>query len=258
MRSRSIRTFITLVFLTSFISSCSTTSENKPAAYSHFKIGVSFVAKGQYAKGLDHLLKAKQFDPRNPLYLNHLGLTYYFMEEHALAIQAMKNAIEEKPSYSEAHNNLGRTYIEIKDFESARKHLLIAAADLTYPHQDKVWLNMGLSYFMQNKFKKSQNYFLKSISANRSNCLAYNYYGRTEIELENFRKAAKILDQAIYHCRKKGTDEPHYYSAIALFRTGYKSRAMARLKEGRKLFPSGPNRTKMDEMLKLMSITEAQ
>ena len=180
------------------------------------------------------------------------------MKEYELSIQAITNAIEEKPTYSEAHNNLGRVYIEIKDFKSARKHLDLAAKDLTYPHKDKVWFNLGLSYFMQNRYKKSQSYFLKSISANRSHCLSYNYYGRAAIELQDFKKATKIFDQAIFHCRKKGTDEPHYYSAIALFRTGYKSKAIARLKEGQKLFPRGKNRNKIDEMMKLMKITETQ
>ena len=65
---------------------------------------------------------------------------------------------------------------------------------------------------------------------------------------KKYKKAAKALEQAIYHCRKKGFDEPHYYGAIALFRLGYKSKAIARLEEGRKFFPKGENIKKMNEM----------
>lgn len=216
------------------------------------------VSRGDYERGLAQLLIARDLEPSNPLTLNHLGLTYYFMKEYEHSIIALKSAISEKPQYSEAHNNLGRVYIDIKDFALARVHLNKALQDLTYSHKDKVWVNLGLSYFMQGQYKTSQTYFLKAISVNRTNCLAYNYYGRSEIELEHFKKAAKSLDKAIYHCRKRGFDEPHYYSAISLFRLGYKSKAIARLQEGRKLFPRGPNKKKTEEMINLMRITETK
>ncbi|NQZ18689.1 MAG: hypothetical protein HRT44_05455 [Bdellovibrionales bacterium] len=238
--------------------SCSTNKENKELAYHHYKIGVTQLTKNNNAQALEQLLIARQLDPTNPLILNHLGLAYYFMQEYEHSIIALKDAISEKTNYSEAHNNIGRVYIDIKDFKQARIHLFKAASDLTYAHKDKVWLNIGLSYFYQNKFKNGQKYFLKSISANRTNCLGYNYYGRSLLELENYEKASKALDQAIYHCRKKGLDEPHYYSAISLFRSGSKAKAMARLQEGRKLFPKGPNKQNIDELINLLRITETK
>ncbi len=238
--------------------SCSTNQDNPKVAYSHFQLGVSLLAKGQKAKALEQLLTAKELDPDNALIHNHLGLCYYFLKEYEHAILALKNAIELNSGYSEAHNNLGRVYIEIKDFERARKHLAQAAADLTYSNKDKVWLNFGLTYFFQNEYEKSENYFLKAISMNRENCLAYNYYGRSQVEQERFQKASKALDQAIYHCRLKGFDEPHYYSGISFFRLGYKSKAIARLEEGRKKFPNGPNREKIDEMINLMKLTDTK
>ncbi len=237
---------------------CTSNQDNSNLAYSHFQLGVTLLSKGQKEKALEQLITAKDLDPDNALIHNHLGLGYFFQKEYEHAIISLKNAIDINPSYSEAHNNLGRVYIEIKDFARARKHLNQAAADLTYANKDKVWLNFGLSYFFQNKYEKSETFFLKAISMNRENCLAYNYYGRSQIEQERFKKAAKALDQAIYHCRVKGFDEPHYYGAIALFRLGYKSKAIARLQEGRKKFPHGPNRAKLDEMINLMKLTETK
>ncbi|MEM7646750.1 MAG: hypothetical protein AAF203_07575, partial [Pseudomonadota bacterium] len=61
-----------------------------------------------------------------------------------------------------------------------------------------------------------------------------------------------------YHCRKKGFDEPHYFSAISLFRLGFRQKAIARLQEGKKLFPKGPSRKKIDEMINLMKLTETK
>lgn len=237
---------------------CATSKEDKELAYNHYRVGYSLLSRNQNEKALDQLLMANKLDPDNALILNHLGLAYYFQKEYELAIIALKNSITKNPMYSEAHNNIGRIYLDIKDFVQARKHLQIAASDLTYPHKDKVWLNMGLSYFYENKFENSKSFFLKSISANRQNCLAYNYYGRSLIELEDFKKATTAFDQAIYHCKGRGFDEAHYYSAISLFRVGDKANAIARLYEGRKLYPNGPNKKKIDEMLNLMKLTETK
>ena len=235
-----------------------TSKEDQTLAHSHFTLGVKLLTQNKKEQALEQLLLAKELDPDNSLILNHLGLAYYLMKEFEHSIIELKSALNKKPDYSEAHNNLGRVYIDVKDFKRAQYHLNKAALDLTYAKKDKVWLNLGLSFFFQNKYKKSESYFLKSISMNRNNCLAYNYFGRSQVEQENFKKAAKALDQAIYHCRQRGFDEPHYYSAISFFRLGYKSKAIARLQESQKKFPNGPNRKKIDEMINLMKITDTK
>lgn len=247
-----------LFIITLLMTACATNPNEKKQAYNHFKIGVTKVNEGQYGAGLEQLLAANRLNPDDALILNHLGLAYFFLKEYEHAIVNFKKALDIKPAYSEVHNNLGRAYLEIMDFRLARKHLSIAASDLTYKQKDKVWVNIGLTYFMQNQFKTAEKYFLKAISVNRANCLAYNYFGRTQIELEKYKKANKALDQAVYHCRKTGFDEPHYYGAISLFRMGYKSKAIARLQEGRRLYPNGPNKKKIEEMINLMRITETK
>ena len=258
MKLFSFRFFFLNLISIVLLANCATSEEDKELAYNHYRIGVSLLAKNQNEKALEQLLLASKLDPSNPLILNHLGLAYYFQREYELAIITLQNAISKQANYSEAHNNIGRIYVDIKDFSQARKHLMMAAGDLTYPHKDKVWLNIGLSYFYENSFENSKKYFLKSISVNRKNCLAYNYYGRSLIELEQFKPATEAFDKAIFHCRQRGLDEPHYYSDISLFRIGDKASAIARLQEGRKLYPKGPNKKKIEEMINLMRITETK
>ncbi len=255
----SIKLPITTLILVVFLGACQSSDKgNHKVAYSHFRLGVNLLAQGKKPEALEQFLIAKELDPDSALISNHLGLAYYFLQEYEHAVVALKEAIDLKPKYSEAHNNLGRVYIDMSDYSAARKHLSVAANDLTYGAKDKVWLNLGLSYFFENRYDKSESYFLKSISLNRNNCLGYNYYGRVQIEKEQYQQAAKALDQAIYHCKRKGFDEPHYYSAIAFFRLGFKEKAIARLEEGLKKFPKGPNREKIEEMIKLMKITETK
>ena len=242
----------------STVTSCGTSHEKSKTAGSHFRLGASLIQKQQLEKGLNHLLISKKLDPSNPNTHNQVGVAYYLMGEYEHAILSFRDAISRKESYSEARNNLGRVLIDVKDFSGARIQLQKAASDLTYPHKDKVWLNFGLSYFFEFQYKKSLNFFLKSIATNRRNCLAHAYYGRALVELEDFSKSAPALDKAIYQCRNRGFDEPHYYSAISLFRLGKKNLAISRLQEALKLYPKGPYRAKNLEMLELLNITDTK
>ena len=243
-----------LIILFSLFASCVGKNKNKKdMAHHHFRIGVSLLAKDQKSKSLQQLLTAHKLDPSNTLILNHLGMAYYFLKEYEHAIVTLKEAIRKDPNHSEAHNNIGRVYIEIKDFQLARKHLSKASSDLTYSHKDKVWLNLGLSYFFEGKFKKSKTYFLKSLGNNDKNCLAQNYYGRSQMELEKFKQAIQAFNKAIQTCGKKHSYEPHYYGAISLFHLGHQLKALSFLSQSRQYF-SGLNLQKIDRAIKEMKV----
>ncbi len=232
-----------------FVSCVSKNKNNKDIAHHHFKIGVSLSAKGQKSKSLQQLLMAHELDPANTLILNHLGMAYYFLKEYEHSIVTLEEAVKKDPNYSEVHNNLGRVYIEIQDFQSARKHLAKAASDLTYSHKDKVWLNLGLSYFFAGKYKQSESHFLKALENNNKNCLAHNYYGRSQMELKKFKLAVQAFKKAIHYCGKKHSYEPHYYGALSLFRLGHRSKALTFLSANRKHF-SGLNLQKINKTIK--------
>jgi len=238
------------------VTACQTSREDQKTAQTHFALGASLIRKNELEKGLKHLLIAKKLDPDKPEIQNQLGVAYYLMGEQEHSIIAFRDAISLKKNFSEAHNNIGRVYIDVKNFSKARVHLQEASTDLTYPHKDKVWFNYGLSYFFEFNYKKSLNYFLKAIATNNTNCLAHSYYGRALVELEDYDKAARSLDKAIYQCKGRDFDEPNYYSAIALFRLGRKKMAIARLQEAIKLYPKGPYQKKIKKMLDLMNITD--
>ena len=247
--------FIILLGLLSLLVSCANKDKNnKNTAHHHFKIGVSLSAKGQKSKSLQQLLMAHELDPSNTLILNHLGMAYYFLKEYGHAIVTLKEAVRINPDHSEAHNNLGRMYIEIKDFHLARKHLAKASSDLTYSHKDKVWLNFGLSYFFEGKYKQSEIHLLKALENNDKNCLAHSYYGRSQMELKKFKQAIRAFNKAIHYCGKKHSYEPRYYGALSLFHQGHQSKALSFLSDSRKHF-SGLNLKKIDKMIKQMKVS---
>ena len=246
---------IKFIVLGLLVSCTSNHKDRKSIAHNRFRIGVSLLAKDQKSRALEQLLLAHKADPSDTLILNHLGMAYYFLKEYEHSIVTLKEALNLKPDYSEVHNNLGRVYIEIQDFQKAREHLLEASSDLTYPHKDKVWLNLGLSYFFEGSYQKSEEYFKKALQANDKNCLAYNYYGRSQMELGKFRKAVPAFNKAIHSCQENKTfGEPYYYGALSLFRLGNPSKAIAYLSAGRK-HSSKPMQGKMDKILNQMRLS---
>lgn len=241
-----------LSFLTT-ISCASFDSEKKEQAELHLKLGTSFYQNGNLPYALRELLKAEELDSKNPIIQNNLGLIYFTREKFELAIDHLKQAVAMDPLFTDARNNLARVYIEQKKYTEAEKELSIVLNDLTYGNAEKGYINLGLSYFNQNKFELAKSTFLKALEYNKENCISLSYYGRCFFEGKNYGVAASTLDRAIEQCSKIDFDEPHYYSAVAYYRMGQKDKSIARFKELTKMYPQGKYKEKAQAMLDLIN-----
>lgn len=231
---------------------CATNEKAQQMAKAHLELGNSYYSQGQYPDALREMLKARKLDPRNPVILNALGITYHARGRSDLGIKALKDSLEINPQYTEARNNLVRVYIETKDFSSAKKELDLVKKDLTYGALDKVYLNEGLLYFDQNKYVQALDPFAKAIDFKRSDCSAHHFYGRSLFEIKKYAQAATALDRAVTFCQKSGDDEPHYYSALAHYRAGDKRKAAIRFEEILQLYPNGQYYERSKSLLEMV------
>lgn len=216
------------------------------------EIGTSFLTNGQNPQALQHLLKASELDPYNPLVYNNLGLTYYVMEELSLAITNFKKSVELNSKYTDARNNLGRTLIESGDYKSAIYHLQIAAKDLTYVNPEKTWSNLGYAYFKSNNLKKAKKSLIKALKIKRSHCGTMTLYGRTLFELKTYKSAAKAFDESIGFCAKVSHDQQLYYSALSYYKLGQIGESVSRLKELITKYETGEYNKKAKQLLKVV------
>jgi tetratricopeptide (TPR) repeat protein len=90
------------------------------------------------------------------------------------------------------------------------------------------------------------------LKAKSDDCWANSYYGRALFEEKKYSQAAEALDRAIGFCQKNLIDEPHYYSALAYYRVGDKSKSIARFEEIIRYYPDGKYREKAKGMLDLI------
>ena len=236
-----------------FLTACGTFStSDKEAAQLHLKIGTSQLQSGAYPQALTTLLKAESFDSSDPVIQNNLGLAYYVREHYTDAEKHIRRAVNSRPDYSDAHNNLGRTLIELERFPEAVTELQLAAKDLTYTAPDKPLLNLGIAYFKMKKYPMAATYFSKAIDIQRDNCMAHSYLGRSYFEEKNYINAAAELDRASSFCLRPLYDEPTYYAGISYYQLGQREIAIGRLEDLLRLYPNGKYRERAKAMLEVM------
>lgn len=246
---RRILVFVILITLTAC---ASWQNEDRKKAGLFLQMGTSSYENGDYPNALKALLQAEQLDPENAVVQNNLGLTYFMRERYDMAEKHLRRALAMQPKYTDARNNLSRVLIEKGHYAEAEKELRTVLDDLTYSGFSRAYINLGLVYFNRKNYSAATTAFGRSMDLQNDDCVANNYYGRSLFEMKDYAKATNALDRAISFCQKLMFDEPHYYSALAYYRSGQKSRAVARFEEIIRLYPNGKFRDKSKDMLDLI------
>lgn len=248
--SRSLTTFVLCALITVLTGCASFRQHNSEEARLHHRVGMGHLENGNLPQAFSSLLEAEKIDGDDPGIQNSLGLAYYLREKFDLAEKHFQKALSLKSDYSDAKNNLARTWIELKQYDRALKLLDEVMNDVTYTNPEKPLLNAGIANFRKGEFRRAQDFFRKSLSMDRESCLAQSFYGRALYELKDFPSAASALDRAVGFCQKIQFDEPHYFSALAYYHSGDEARATARLEEVTKLYPGGTYNAKAQTLLK--------
>lgn len=247
-----MRKWILALCTTSLLGCASWWHQDKNKAELYLRLGVSQIESGNYPYALRDLLKADELDPNNPVIHNNLGLVYFFRERLDLAEKHLRKAVSIDGKYTEARNNLSRILIEEGKFTDAEKELQVVLNDLTYPNPERAYINLGLVKFNKKEYAPARSAFSKVIESSPDDCVANTYLGRSFFESGDYSRAAEVLDRAIGFCQKTLYDEPHYYSALAYYRLGEKSKSVARFEELVKYYPTGKYRDKAKGMLSLI------
>lgn len=240
------RSLILSLFL--LLAAC-TSSARKEEAQLHLQMGTSSLQQGRYPDALRELLLAEKADSKNSVVQNNLGLVYFIREKTDLAEQHLTRAVELDGKYSEARNNLARVLIEQNKYDQAIREIHIVLKDLTYTDSEKALTNLSLAYFRRGEYSEAKKYSSQALKLNRENCFAYTLYGRSQYELQDFKSAASSLDSAVVLCKPSAFDEPHYFAGLAYQKLGNLEKAIARLEEVSRLYPSGKYQQKAQSML---------
>ena len=234
------------------LAGCQSLQEQEEKANYILQSGTALYEAGHYPEALKELMRAYKLNPRSPVIANALGLAYHSRGRSDLAVKYLKESLSLDPTFTEARNNLVRIYIDTKEYKLAEQEVAIVKKDLTYPSLDKVFINEGLLYYEQKQFDRALYPLEKAIEYSRDNCSAHHFYGKSLFQLKRYHEAAGALDKAVEFCQKAGSDEPHYLSALAYYRSGDKRKAAVRFEEITKLYPNGTYYEKSKSLLEIV------
>ena len=106
------------LLLLSFGCSTDNTAQKKRAA-SLADLGNAMAADGNTRGGLKKLLEAAQLDPDNERIYQQIALVFRSLGDYQLSLKYFRKALELKPGFPEAVNNMGTVYLLMGDWPKA-------------------------------------------------------------------------------------------------------------------------------------------
>lgn len=192
------------------------------------KLGFSLFQQGKAREGLAELLKAEKIDPANPELQHEIALVYQDIGEYDIALVHFKKAIQLKPDFSEAYNNMGILYSQKDQLEEALDSFNKAVSNILYRTPHFAYHNMGLVYFRKKENKKAIDYYKKAIELAPYYVDAYIDLGIVYEKIGNYEDAISINEKVIQ--LMPDLLEPHLNIAKLYINTGRKKEAVEELK----------------------------
>src|SRR5271166_1352115 len=85
------------------------------------QMGDLYMVRKQYREAAGLFKKLSDQEPRNPVYLNKLGIALHQQAALGLALKYYERASKVDPTYADAQNNIGTIWYQRKKFDKAIK-----------------------------------------------------------------------------------------------------------------------------------------
>jgi tetratricopeptide (TPR) repeat protein len=157
---------------------------------------------------------------------NNLGRVFWkYKRDLTLAEKHCRKAVELKPDYAEAHNNLAVVLIQLGQYDEAVEHLNTALEDLT--EQQKKLAALGEA----NQADELKQAISQLAEVHNNYGLVYARQGRHEDAISEYEQA-KSFDPA---------NAPYYYNhGLSLEKLGRAAEAVAQYNEAMRIEPGWP------------------
>ncbi len=126
------------------------------------QMGDLYMVRKQYREAAEVFKKLSDKDPRNPIYLNKLGIALHQQEALGLALKYYERAIKVDPRYADAENNVGTIWYQRKKFEKAIKAYQKAIAIKS--DMAVLYSNLGYAYFGDKKYEEAISSFRHALT----------------------------------------------------------------------------------------------
>ena len=206
-------TRFTLIVALLFTSGCALSEAQKNRSVYHYQMGQSFYAENNFSAALQEFSEAEKLTPKDPALLNELGLTLFRKGRYDLAEAKYLRALELKPDYSEARNNLGVNYLEMKRWTDAIAQFKGVQEDIYYQDQDAAAINMGLAHLGNGDYQQALQVMRGVVGRRPKDPRARLNLGRIYFSLDKTDLAVAEYNKALELNRAYAN--AYYYLALA-------------------------------------------
>ena len=127
------------------------------------------------------------------------------------AIHHFKRAIEIKPEYAPARNNLGTAYLASRQWDKAIETFKEITDDLLYATPHYPLSNLGFAYYNKGEYQLAVQYYEKALNLQPTFAIALTGLGKSFLALGKGREAVETLEMAI----EAAPQNPQIYMAAA-------------------------------------------
>jgi tetratricopeptide (TPR) repeat protein len=126
------------------------------------QMGDLYMVRKQYREAAEQFKRLSDKNPRNPIYLNKLGIALHQQEALGLALKYYERAVKVDPRYADAENNVGTIWYQRKKFRKA-----IKAYEKAIKMRDDMavlYSNLGYAYFGERKYEEAISAFRQALT----------------------------------------------------------------------------------------------
>ena len=167
--------------------------------------------------------------------------------DHSGAIEELKLAIKEYPSFSQAFNELGVQYLKLNELEKADEAFQEALK--INPDAVSSLINRGITNVLMKRYGEAVPILRKSLQKNKQSAVGHYFLGQALANLGLFDEAEKEL-LASLELGKEEMKEAHRILAIIYASRGANKQAADQLDAYLKLAPNAPDAQKLKDKLR--------
>ncbi|MHB8940249.1 MAG: tetratricopeptide repeat protein [Desulfobacteria bacterium] len=172
-------------------------ADRKKEADARMRMGVTYIEQRNLPMAMRELTKASELDPGNPEVDMAFGLAYQARGDLPKAETYLRRAIDKKPDYADARNNLGIVLARRKAWDEAIREFEAAAANVMYTTPERAYFNIGEAYRAKGDPANAEGAYRRALLANVRYAPAYTALSGVLGGQGKWNDAASVLTRCV-------------------------------------------------------------
>ena len=172
-------------------------ADRKKEADARMRMGVTYLDQRNLPMAMQELTKASELDPGNAEVDMALGLAYQARGDMSKAEEYLRTAIDKKPDYADARNNLGIVLARRKAWNEAIREFEAAAANVMYTTPERAHFNLGEAYRAKGDPANAEAAYRRALRANEQYAPAYVSLSAVFGGQGKWKEAASVLARCV-------------------------------------------------------------